>query len=195
MPEVLLSNSASEENKFFRSLDAIYGTSNTEGISATIVAYGLQKRYGFNATLEIPNIVLHDEFAPTISRLFYNNNEQVSRAIYDEYSSEDTLEQSKNMLDLFTDYVFLAATVGALNSHSLAGSVPSGNTFQYLFTGEGIIEGPFVLPVYFKGAWHGAELSFLFGLNGPGNVLNKTADGNALRKKMISYWTNFAKHG
>ncbi|XP_033753617.1 carboxylesterase 4A-like isoform X2 [Pecten maximus] len=180
--------------KFFRSLDIIYGTCSSEGLVATIIADGLQKKYGFNATLEIPTIVLRDEFAPTISHYYYNSNEHVSRAIYDKYTSKDALTQSKNMIDVFTDYIFLASTVKALNSHSSTGLATGGNTFQFIFSAHGVLKG-YVVPVYLEGAWHGAELPFLFGLDGQGVVVNKTADINAVTNTMITYWTNFAKHG
>ncbi|XP_060064176.1 acetylcholinesterase-like [Ylistrum balloti] len=196
MPGALLSNFSSEEYKFFKSLDIIFGTSSNDGgIAATIVANRLQEKYRFNTTLEIPTVVLRDEIAPKLAELFYNNNEHVSRAIFDMYSSTDTLEQSKNVLNLFTDYTFLSATVSALNSHSATSISPGKNTFQYIFSGHGAIAGSYVLPVYFTGAWHGAELPFLFGQIGPGTALNNTANNRALADMVVSYWTNFAKHG
>ncbi|XP_060064178.1 acetylcholinesterase-like [Ylistrum balloti] len=195
-PSAIIANTSSTESSFFRSLDVIIGTTDSEGslINDEFMNY-LEKQYNFNYSRSIPTIVLCNSYARMIAKDFFNNNTDVSEAICKKYSSTDEIEQSRNIVNMYSDFSMIAPALRSLDCHSAPGLTMGRNTYQYLFTRQ----YPFKLypqPTWFKGAWHAAELPYLFGPSIIWSVSNPISfSDEMLSEKMIRYWTNFAKNG
>ncbi|XP_060064173.1 pyrethroid hydrolase Ces2e-like [Ylistrum balloti] len=195
-PSAIIANTSSNESSFFRSLDVIIGTTDSEGslINNDFMTY-LEKHYNFNYSRSIPTTVLCNSYARMIAKDFFNNNTDVSEAICKKYSSTDEIEQSRNIVDMYSDFSMIAPALRSLDCHSAPGLTMGRNTYQYLFTRQYSYQG-YLQPNWVKGAWHAAELPYLFGPSMIWSVWNPISfSDEMLSEKMIRYWTNFAKNG
>lgn len=122
----------------------------------------LAKRCGFNYSHSISNSILCNTYALKIAKDFFNGNREVAEAICKQYTSPFGIQQSRNMVNIYSDFSMIAPIVAALNCHSLPGLTMGRNTYQYIFSREYIYE-PFPQPSWFKGVWHGAEVPYIFG--------------------------------
>ncbi|XP_033726510.1 cholinesterase-like [Pecten maximus] len=195
-PSSAIANSSSTESSFFRSLDAIIGNTDSEGsLVYDEFMISLQKQYSFNYSRSIPTSVLCNSYAPEIAKDFYISNTEVSAAICKQYSSDIEIDQSRNIVNMYSDFSMIAPAVKALNCHSLPGLTMGRSTYQYIFSREYTFDA-FPQPNWFKGAWHGAEVPYLFGPTILWSITNLGSRSDSiLSEKMIKYWTNFAKNG
>ncbi|XP_021339793.1 neuroligin-4, Y-linked-like [Mizuhopecten yessoensis] len=185
-PFSLLQNRSSEQFKFYQSLDVICGCTSAEG-SLFLVFFPLFPSLSLppvNVSEGVPSWVLK-LLAEAASEVYFNNDTRILPHIYNKYISTDIEEQGRLLVNFFSDTRFNVPMLESLLVHDRGGNFKA-NTFQYFFSKY----SPGVLPKWFVGARHTAELPYLFNsgyeLYGPDNVLST---------QMASYWTNFAKHG
>ncbi|KAM3874434.1 bile salt-activated lipase [Diretmus argenteus] len=98
----------------------------------------------------------------------------------------------RTIVDIGTDYIFLAPTQAALYLH--AANAKSGRTYSYLFSEPSRLGGlgrPY--PIW-MGADHAEDLQFVFG-KPFSTPLGYWPSHRDLSGYMIAYWTNFAKTG
>lgn len=188
-PQELLKDSASESYKFVRSLDIIVGTTSAEGsvwaINLNPLKLSIQKG--------ISTSDLCDVTTPALSKEFYKDKSKtVSDKICNKYKATNKEEQGRQVVNLFTDFLFVNPATEYLNAHSKENKI--SKTYQYSFGYQKRL-GP--LPDWLHGAIHGADKSFLFGYKKWADVRNVTIteDELVMSKNMILYWTNFAKTG
>ncbi|XP_062580478.1 uncharacterized protein LOC134242419 [Saccostrea cucullata] len=194
-PEEILSNSSSEEHKFFTSLSLITGTMKTEGssLAGEIYQEAVQNKFNINASLGISTEFMCDNFTQTLVSDYFNGNGQVSKYICDKYSVRNNLtEQGKKMLDICTDFIFLAPAYVNLRSHSFLNI--RTKSYQY------VIERPPMsfayvysqyYPSWFDPPGHADDLAYIF----PAYFQLSSLEDIQYSKTIMSYWTNFAKYG
>ncbi|XP_033727602.1 bile salt-activated lipase-like [Pecten maximus] len=190
-----LNNLDSKESIYFRSLDMMAGTTNNEGSIMPMFLGRLRESMGFNITQDIPTSVLCDVVAPTLAKEMFNDDTFVSDLICNEYSTDDIVQQSRNIVNLLADSWFISPTIHLLDLH--AKYKTSAHTYQYLYTQT--LKFFFPAPHYpwMEGAGHAAELVYMFGPT----VLNDmdesllSDEGKTFTDVLLTYWTNFAKSG
>ncbi|XP_061179317.1 uncharacterized protein LOC133187934 [Saccostrea echinata] len=192
-PEEIISNSSSEEHKFFTSLSLISGTVKTEGstLAGMILQEAVQKKFHFNASLGISTEFMCDNFTQTLVSDYFNGNNQVSKFICDKYTVHNNqTEQGKKMLDIFTDFAFLAPSYVQLNSHSTFNI--QSKSYQYVFERQGMAnEYSHYYPSWYDPPGHADDLAYIF----PEYFQLTAPEEIQYSKTIMSFWTNFAKHG
>jgi carboxylesterase type B len=189
MPEVLLKNYSSEEYNFFASLDYMTGTMKADGnLVPFSMTEAFQKHYGFNLTIGISS----DEFCEIIvnafTRDFFKNNSFISREICDKYQIKNNIsEQSRQMVEMFTDFLFAFPAFESLYSHS-QDNIQS-RTFHYVFELDGTSLMSPSPPAWYIGPGHAEELGYFFPF-GP-----LSSDQKRVSYVVMAYWTNFAHNG
>lgn len=175
-------------------LDFIYGVTTGEG--------------GMKIHIDIDFLVSESGYdKPTFENvivpnaLTYGKRKQsdiLPHAVIQQYTKwadpNNELKIIQNTVDLFSDVVFYAGIISAANMHSE--TKENGRLYFYLFDHK----SPFSDPRY-KGASHTEDLPYIFGF--PTEYASKYELANisitehefALSKKMMIYWTNFAKTG
>ncbi|XP_033731419.1 carboxylesterase 1E-like [Pecten maximus] len=187
-PVDVMANISSEGSCFFRTLDAMFGNTDAEGsILLDINMNDLERQYNFNVSLGIPTRFLCDVLSPEYAKDLFEGNMAAADAICQKYSKINDIEQSRSVIDMYTDGIMVAPTVSTLDCHSSPGLTMGRNTFQYMFTKEP--KSTNERPSWFTGASHAAELSYLFSFAG------SKADDPLLSLIMMTYWANFAKTG
>lgn len=192
-PSELLDNFESDEYKFFKSVDFMGGTTDGEGSVFISIAGASAKE---NITEGLSKRALCDVVAPKYAETYYESSSIISDAICRRYSSpdEDLEAQGIQIADLLGDVLFTSHSITTLDQH--AASQSSSKTFQYLLTRSvSIPMGP-PTPWYTK-APHGTDLLYMFAPRKFFNGLNNTytEEDESLTRKMILYWSNFAKTG
>ncbi|CAC5403382.1 Cholinesterase,Putative inactive carboxylesterase 4 [Mytilus coruscus] len=195
LPSKVLSNKNSPEFAMFRSLDMIVGNCNMEGSLYLLTTVKEQEKYKFNITNGIPNSFLCKHFAPSLSGLYYHHSLKVSEAICNEYSVQDNIdEQSRQVLEMYTDLFFIAPSFSILESHSNNNTY--SKTYQYVFTQKSPLPFGPPRPTWYRGSGHASEVVFLFGIEDLHySHLPVSTDQFDLALRMKDYWTNFAKTG
>ncbi|XP_062615416.1 cocaine esterase-like [Saccostrea cucullata] len=196
-PSKLLSNPSSDELAFFKSLDMIIGNCNMEGSLYLAMTPEEQDRYGFNISTGIPQEFFCDNFIPAIVRTYFDSNAKVSKAICEEYKvNNDPDEQSRQVLQMYTDLFFISPTFSSLFAHSNSKTYKTTNTFQYLFNNKTPLPYGAPRPAWYRGSGHASELPFLFGIEDLHyRHIDVTEDEFKLALIMKDLWTNFAKTG
>ncbi|XP_071129545.1 carboxylesterase 5A-like [Mytilus edulis] len=190
-PLKLLNDVDSPASKFYRSLDVIIGTTSGESSLFVFALQELQKKFHFNVTDGIPQLVLTNFLAPQIANAYFNGNPKVIAAIIKQYGqSNDRMRQTFDILDLYTDLLFFVPAVHSLLLHD-PNNAKKSRQFQYIFHGlpSFPLFGP--LPSWFNRSEHAADTMYQFGNS---FVSLPTLDTD-LSNKFIKYWTNFAKTG
>ncbi|XP_071175448.1 fatty acyl-CoA hydrolase precursor, medium chain-like isoform X1 [Mytilus edulis] len=188
-----LEDKSSAVSHFFRSLDFMAGATSNEG-SVLYMTFppSFQEHFAFNVTEGIPYRAVCDGILSPFVELWYANNSNVKDKLCKYYSAESIVNQSLKATDAWADILFNFAINKMLEYHS------GGNTYQYVVSklSPKPFGGP--PPPWFKGVGHGDELLYFFNITqflslDEEFVLNdKDKD---FEKKMISYWTSFAKTG
>lgn len=190
-PLNILHDIHSSSNKFFRSLDVMIGTVTGE---ASLMIQGmreLQELYRFNITHGIPKRVLTTFIAPTISAQLFNNVSRVTSAIIEKYGQwTDETNQTRDILNVYSDVMFNIPAVQLLQIHAANGN-KNGRLYQYLFSRKPPITFFQGFPDWFTQPAHAVELMFQFS----NQYMNQTVADENLSRKLIKYWTNFAKSG
>lgn len=194
-PSKLLANNQSREFVFFQSLDMIVGNVNMEGSLFLLTSPREQKRYNFNLTTGIPTQFLCKDLTPALADEYFNRNRKVSDAMCAEYTVNNDLdEQSRQVVQMYTDMLFIAPSFATLNARSKTNSV--SKTYQYIFTQTSPLPLGAPRPSWFRGVGHADEIVFLFGMENLHFMnISYTADQYDLSLKMKEFWTNFAKKG
>ncbi|KAK3579042.1 hypothetical protein CHS0354_029898 [Potamilus streckersoni] len=198
-PENIIKNKTSMGRLVFDSVDLMAGTNNAEGGLFYFSLLGFQKQYQFNLSEGIPTKILCSLIANAFARDFYQNNSAVQSAICHRYTVNDIStansleEQGRQALSAYADMFFVAPTQETLVKHACGSK---GKTFQYLFSKQPIYPWIQERPRWLIGANHAGELPFIFGLEAMYKPsVPRTEDEVKLSKKMMKYWTNFAKRG
>ncbi|XP_055996001.1 uncharacterized protein LOC125647249 [Ostrea edulis] len=189
-PASILKNHSSEEYQFFSSLDFMTGTLKADGDLVLIsMTEAFQKHHGFNLTTGVSFDEFCDIIVSAFTRNFFKNNAFVFRKICDEYQSKNNVsEQSRQMVELFTDFPFVYPAFESLHHHSQDNI--KANTFHYVFELDGPPLTYLSPPDWFIGPGHGYELRYLFPVNPP-----SSEEWKYISSVMMAYWTNFAKNG
>ena len=195
-PDTILTNSSALETKFFRSLDFAVGTMNCEGSLLIDIMKIYQKIYSFNVSEGIPRQVVCDGVIDQLAIDWFHGNTAVSKAICDRYepTSASTLsQQSQGVVNMFSDFFFLAPSIHMLDVHS--GGRTNKSTYEFVLTRyEGTFGYSAPYPSWFQGPGHFADMAYLFFIPiNPG--LNDSNVDVILSRQMITYWTNFAITG
>jgi carboxylesterase type B len=188
-PENLIKNYSSEEYKFFSSLDFITGTAKYDGsIVLTVMSESYQKHYGFNLTTGITPDEFCTVFVLPFASAYFKNNSLIFEAVCEKYHIKGNIsQQSRQMIDMYTDFFFGSPAFQSLGYHSHANL--QSNTFHYVFE----LNVPSVMlaspPPWYLGPGHADDLVCLFPL------IPLTAQQEHLCSAMRKYWLNFAKSG
>jgi carboxylesterase type B len=202
LPDKLLMDSNSKSNEVFSDIDFMAGSTNDDGAAYSNLLQGVADALHINYSLGMPASALCDHVAPITAKYFYGttSSEQVSAALCSHYtvSSGDQIEQSQRVLDMFGDILFHGPAVRQLQLHGKA--THSRATFQYLFSHRPDLPmfWTFAIerPTWLKGANHGDDLAFVFGLKDIYlKKLTFSAKELKLADQVMDYWANFAKHG
>ena len=184
-----LEDETSEVSKFFRSLDFIAGTTSNEGSLLYMIIFPeMQEHYAFNLTEGIPHKVVCEALIAPYVELYLKNDETIKRKLCEFYYEDGSLiEQSRRSTYALADIMFTYPTVKMLEYHTGG----KGKTYQYRFSK--ISPEPFggPPPEWFEGCGHGDELLFMF----KAGEADLTEEDKDLSKKLIQYWTSFAKAG
>ncbi|XP_060083034.1 cocaine esterase-like [Ylistrum balloti] len=193
-PTESLRNLNSDVSVFYRSLDVIAGTTSNEGSLTMYMFNDHQKSLQFDIEQGLPTRVLCEVLGPAVARDMYGD-ELLSDAICKEYSSDDPLQQSKNINYLYEDSCFVAPTLQLVEFH--AQDRTSSNTYHYVYSQPLNFTYLFPLPAWMDGmgAGHAMELPYLFGPASQQDESLTTEEGRAFTDVLVSYWTNFAKTG
>jgi len=195
-PAQLLSNKNSAEFQLFKQLDMMVGSNNAEGGLMYWRLQGYQKTYHFNISEGVPAHVLCDVMARVAARSFDTKQDQIAKTICDLYTVRNgTLaDQARNTVNVYADMMFTASAVQTLATHSAAPR--QGRSYQYIFTHQPSYTWIQDRPPWLQGMNHAGELPFVFGLDllYPRNHA-KSEEERRLSDLVMSFWTNFAKHG
>lgn len=184
-PVDLLKNNASEEYKFFTSLDYMTGTMKSDG-NIILASYSdtLQSMLGINLTLGLTPDQLCRVFVPMTS----GGNPEVTRKLCEDYSvPNDTWGQSRKMVEMRTENFFDYGTFVSLRAHAHGNLLT--NTYHFVFEVDGksvMLQQP---PPWYVGPGHTDELQYLFPDEPLTGLYKNTSE------IMIRYWSNFAKNG
>ncbi|XP_076110514.1 carboxylesterase 1C-like isoform X1 [Mytilus galloprovincialis] len=188
-----LEDNSSDVSQFFRSIDFIAGAVTNEGsLLYMIISPSFQEYYKFNLSIGIPSKAVCGGILSPFLETWYANNPNVTDTLCNYYSAESVVNQSLKATDAWADILFNFGINKMLEYHS------GGNTYQYVVSK--LSPKPFgpPPPSWFKGVGHGDELLYFFNitkflsLNEEVILNDKDED---FGKKMISYWTSFAKTG
>ncbi|CAC5371882.1 CEL [Mytilus coruscus] len=155
-PLNLMTNSSSGASMFFRSLDVLIGT--VSGESSLLIL--ILKRFEASLVLTdgIPQKILTNNIAPEISKICFNNSLHVSAAISRRYSqSFDYMEQTYDILNVYSDFIFDVPAVQSLQLHSPTGQ-DHGRQFHYVFSRESPYPLFGELPAWFDRNVNGPDL-------------------------------------
>jgi carboxylesterase type B len=196
----IFADDKSEELNFFRSLDVMVGTTDSDGSFLLRLGATFQKEYGYNISNEgLPRNVFCDVIIPSLSADYYRGNSEVSSALCERYGrANDQAENSRQAVKMLGDIFFLSPAVKTLSVHAQNNEI--AKSYQYVFSEWSL---PFffdadVFPPWFEGAGHATELIYLFFLESLSLVkpnINVTATDYELATKMRAQWTNFSKYG
>uniref|UniRef100_A0A8D2IWM7 Carboxylic ester hydrolase n=1 Tax=Varanus komodoensis TaxID=61221 RepID=A0A8D2IWM7_VARKO len=176
-PEKLFANAAD--------IDYIAGVNNMDG--------------HFFAGIDMPALnrplvkITAEEVQNVATGLAVEKGEAGAKAVFSLYSQvwSSTVDQEvmkRTVVDMETDYIFLAPTQRALQLHSQ--HAKTAKTYSYLFS------EPSRMPVYpsWVGADHADDLQYVFG-KPFATPLGYKSRHRTVSKAMIAYWTNFARTG
>ncbi|KAK1884243.1 Lamin-L(I) [Dissostichus eleginoides] len=99
----------------------------------------------------------------------------------------------KTLVDIETDFLFLASTQAALKLH--ADNAKTGRTYSYLFSEPNRLVGPIRPYPSWMGADHTDDVPYVFGKPFTAPLMFPAKSHRDLSDYMIAYWTNFARTG
>lgn len=198
-PRDLFSDTSSEEQKFFRSLDYMAGTTDGEGSLLLMMLPMLAEKYQMNITEGVPTSVICEVYTPKFANVYYNGARGAADALCSKCKVDNSKEnylaqQGENLMNLYGDLLFVGPTIKTLKEHEKKN--PKAKTYHYVFTADrDFSEMGIHRPPWYQRSGHGTELLYLFGSNGLTGVYNLTDSELKLTDVMIKYWSNFAKYG
>ena len=190
----------SEEIEFFRSLKLINGVTGSEGALFIMIFGDAATLENFEVTREQMN-TQQIPMAITMGLGKKQVSEVVKQLIISEYTDwknpDDPKRLREKVIDLLGDIFYNAPAIEMSRVHSYASN---GDSYVYTFLPK--VDKPLVQTTsWVKYAGHGDELGPIFGyalgLGDAGNITEYTPPEWELdlSKRMIKYWTNFAKSG
>ncbi|OWF42495.1 Neuroligin-4, X-linked [Mizuhopecten yessoensis] len=195
--EAKLTDYESDAMKFFRDVDFLTGLNSAEaGIFYKDLLRHQREFPTFNFTVAIPASIANNNVIPTLVRQLYGNCDDISKSIADRYvypiPNGDLDAQTSRAIKLYADVIYHSQAFRSLDAH--LGT--NAKTYQYLFSHEprwGLVEPR---PLWLHGANHGDDIAFVFGLNEmyPSDIPKDDTE-LAISRRIMSYWTNFAKSG
>lgn len=202
-PYLLLYEFDSNESRFFRSLDFVAGSTDVEGSllyrkivdsRKTSLVSEYENNLNFSLDSEIPFHVFKDSIAPGVINSLYGNNPILTHKVVAFYHSHrGSLDQSNQAMQMYGQATIVTPTISALVAHSRNNA--ASKTYHYLVTLiSPLPEGP-PPPPWFGGCGHGDELYLLFRLMATPINLQMRDFHHDLSRKVVRYWTNFAKTG
>ncbi|KAF3848680.1 hypothetical protein F7725_015177 [Dissostichus mawsoni] len=105
--------------------------------------------------------------------------------------SQESLK--KTLVDIKTDFLFLASTQAALKLH--ADNAKTGRTYSYLFSEPNQMAGIIRRYPSWMGADNADDVPYVFGKPFTAPLLYLAKSHRDLSGYMIAYWTNFARTG
>ena len=195
-PQYILTHPATQEHEFFSSLDLMSGTVKTEGslLAGALIAAAVQNKYNLNVSVGIPTAFMCDNFTTTLVADYFDGNQKVAELICEEHTVRNNLtEQGRRLLDISTDFLFVAPSYIQLGSHSL-GNVRA-KSFQYVLERQMVTPNPYAgyYPSWYSPPGHADDLYYLFIST---ELFQFTAPVDIEYARVVmSYWTNFAKYG
>ena len=197
-PLASLEDRTSAPYAMFNSVDILTGTNTADSGLLYFSLMGREKEFGFNISEGVPTHVVCDHIAPAVALDIYDNCTGISMKICVKYAptvpTAPLQAQSNLAADLYGDLLYAAPTVRSLELRSASSK---RSTFQYLFAHRPRWELISDRPQWLIGANHASEIVFVFGLLRqwyPPSIPVQNDELN-LSKRMVSYWTNFAKTG
>ncbi|XP_033726622.1 neuroligin-4, Y-linked-like [Pecten maximus] len=196
-PEELLNDKTSASFQLFRSVDFLAGGTDKEGSMFYDIFSGmLSEMFNISPAGGFPAEIVCEFLIPGLVKDLFPNclhKRVLEQAICHKYHGNDDRSRASKMLDLYGDVLFIIPVVKWLGAHSKENSMTS--SYQYIFSRHYTSKMDSTLPEWFHGTPHTAEKPLLFqGIHEPNNVLNGIED-LTLSKKIITFWTNFAKYG
>ena len=195
--------------QFFGKFDLLIGVNSAEGAGLIESVQEKMKSRNEDYSNGYTQKMFENDVVGTIfDALYINKTYTVMKAIVNQYVDwtcpNDKLRMRDRAVEFLSDVTFFASVVKAANVHDSVNG--SGKEFFYVYDHVfSKLDSP---ERWFKGANHGEELAMVFGF--PQNLVNAftpiknfTSDAAsqlpkeevALSRKMMTYWTNFAKTG
>lgn len=178
----------------FKKCPILTGVNKDEGNWFFVYSFKNFRDY-FN--ISEPPIINYNDFEEHIAQLFYfypqypyTASPLVLKAITHRYTYwnnvNDTFHNRENLDDAAGDFHFICPVVDLSNQYALYGQ----KVFFYLYTHR---NSKHYWPDWL-GVMHADEITFVFGepLN---NTLNFTHAEKVFTRRIIKYWSNFAKYG
>ena len=195
--------------QFFGKFDLLIGVNSADGaVSMPFVEDKLKSRNEDYSNGYTQDMFEKDVVGTMLDALFINKTATVTKAIVNQYvdwtSPNDKLRMRDRAVEFLSDVTFNAGVIKAANAHYSVNE--SGKAFFYVYDHVfSVYDSP---QRWIKGADHAEELSMVFGfpqdlVNAFTPIRNFTRDPAsqlpkeevALSRKMMTYWTNFAKTG
>ncbi|CAG2236092.1 CES1 [Mytilus edulis] len=192
-PRKLMRNPRSPAVEFFRSLDVIIGTCESEGTLLLQQLELFQNKLPFNLSQGITSDFMCKHIVQPLTEDLYNNSTAIRSAMCQKYQNKSSIaDQGQNVINLFSDLFFHSPAVQSLNIHAINNNTTK--QFQYVNERRSIFSSFLGRYPWFKGAGHGDELPYIFPFQLP-SLPSATDDDISFSLKMMKYWSNFAKTG
>lgn len=202
-PYLFLYDFDSDESRFFRSLDFVAGTTDVEGSllyrkivdsRKTSLVSEYENNLNFSLDSGIPFHVFKDSIAPGVIRSLYGNSPILTHKVVEFYHSHrGNLDQSNQAVQMYGQATIVTPTISALVAHSRNNA--ASKTYHYLVTLISPLPVGPPPPPWFGGCGHEDELYLLFRLMATPINLQMRDFHHDLSRKVVHYWTNFAKTG
>ncbi|KAK3105763.1 hypothetical protein FSP39_005039 [Pinctada imbricata] len=201
-PIELLEDPNSPQSIFFGSIDFVAGATSQEGLVHFAIMPKAQELYNFNITEGITSEFVHKGMIKPFVDAHFDGNTEIEEKMKNFYLTDASLADQANMAaEFFGDMFFTPYVADKLKHHA---RMKNGKTYQYQVSKPmPAVFGDFGgHPSWFKGCGHGEELVHLFysdtPINNKGTAMfniTLTDEEKVLSKKMIRYWSSFAKTG
>ncbi|XP_060081391.1 uncharacterized protein LOC132560731 [Ylistrum balloti] len=187
-PRSIMYDQESDGSRRFLSADYMAGTNSADGGLIRSYLKVIQTQYNFSLSDGAPTSALCESIAPALARDYYGSSVNVSDAICMNYTSNGTLaDQARRLVGVFGDMMYDSRAVETLTRH-IVGNCQS---YQFVLSHKSSFVTTPGLPIWLKGAYHGDELVYIFGMP----LYNFSSAERSLSEAMMTYLTNFAKFG
>lgn len=187
-PQAILYDGESVGCQRFLASDYMAGTNSADGGLIRSYLKVIQTKYNFTLSEGAPTSALCGSIAPALARDYFGSNVNVSEAICLSYTSNGTLaDQARRLVHVFGDMMYDSRAVQTLKVHTSG----SSSSFQFILSHKSSFVTTPNLPSWLKGAYHGDELVYIFGMP----AYNFSRSERTMSESVMTYLTNFAKYG
>ncbi|CAC5416718.1 Cholinesterase,Putative inactive carboxylesterase 4,Juvenile hormone esterase [Mytilus coruscus] len=191
-PRKSMDNPSSPAVEFFKSLDVIIGTCESEGSLLLEPLAALQNKLSFNISDGITSDYMCKHILPPLTEDYYRNNNAIGNAICQKYQNNGSIaDQGKHVVNFYSDLFYHSPAVQSLNVH--ATNRLNRKQFRYVNKRRSVVSYPLNSFPWLKEAGHGAEIPYIFPVKAA--LPYATDDDISFSLKMMKYWSNFAKTG